>query len=172
MHDVPILHHILLAFHPELSCFLDFLLGLVQKEVLTVVHLRLDEAFLKVRVDDSGSLGCLVPCAERPRPVLIGTCGKEGAHPKRMIGTADELVQARLLQSYRLQELTLLLLGLQHSDFRLNLAADDHHFRSFSLGDGPHCLYILILFYNAVLIDVADIDDRLEGDEMQVRDHG
>ena len=161
MHDVTVLHHVLLAFHPEFSCFLYLLFGLVQKKVFTIEHLCLDEALFEVRMDDTGGLGGLVACMECPRTVFIRAGSKEGTHSQRMVGTADELVQPGFLQPHRLKELALLFLGLQHGNLRFNLAADDHHFRSLGFGDGSYGLDIFILLYDAVFIDVAYIDDPI-----------
>src|SRR3989338_10323587 len=57
VHDIPILHDILLAFYPHLAGIFRALLALVFHEIVIGDHLGADEAALEIVVNHGGSLG-------------------------------------------------------------------------------------------------------------------
>ena len=67
MHDIPIMHHILLPFQAHLARFLGALLAFESYELIIGDDFGPDEAFLKIGMDDSGRFGCSVSYVDGPR---------------------------------------------------------------------------------------------------------
>ncbi len=105
MHDIPVLDQVLLAFYTQFARLFDFLFRTVGKQILTMIHLSLDEALLEICMDHSGGLGCFGSLLECPGPVLVGTCGKKGTQTKRFVAGFNKPVQSRLFESSCLKEL-------------------------------------------------------------------
>src|SRR4051812_5797048 len=91
--DVPILHHVVLAFDPQLARLPDFLLASMRLQVREVIDLGPDEALLEVGVDHAGRLGRGGTDGDGPRADLF-LAGREVAlkaqHAIRLAGEDGE----------------------------------------------------------------------------------
>ena len=78
LHDVTVVHHIVLAFHADLAGGLRGGHGASFDQVVVGDDLGLDEALLEVRVDDAGGLVGGVALVDRPGARFLLACGQVG----------------------------------------------------------------------------------------------
>ena len=64
MHDVAVLHYVILTFHGHFAGFFDFHLGLVLLIIGQLDDLGADEALLEIGVDDAGGGGRFVAAVD------------------------------------------------------------------------------------------------------------
>ena len=94
--DVPVPHHVLLAFDRELPRVAAFRFAAELHVVLPPDDLGLDEALLEVGVDDAGRLRRSRPLDRRPGADLDLAGGEECLQPEELVPSADDRVEARL----------------------------------------------------------------------------
>lgn len=75
---VAVLHHIVLAFHANLTFFAGSCYTAVCHEVVVVDDFGADKATFKVRVNLAGGLRCRGALGNRPSAAFIRTGGQEG----------------------------------------------------------------------------------------------
>ena len=170
VHDVSIAHFILLPFDPELPGFPHLLFAAVVEQVVAMVHLGFDKPLLEVSMDDSCGLWRLVPRVECPCAVLIASGGEERPQSQSPVSRVYELVESRLLQPHGFQEFRAIFRRIERRNLRFDLSADHHGRGMFGLCYGPHGPDKIVLFADSILVHVADVDHRLEGDQVQVVD--
>ena len=85
MHDVAVVHHVLLALQTQLAGLLGALLAAELDEVLVGGHLGSDEATLKVGMDDAGGLRCGSPDRDGPGTHFLHTGGKVGLQTEQLV---------------------------------------------------------------------------------------
>ena len=121
MHDVAVLHDIILALDSEFAGGAAGKLGLERDEVIVLYDLGADETLLEVGVDDSGGLRGLVALVDGLGADLIGAGGEECMEVEQRVGGLDEPHHARLLKSELFKEHLPFLVGLKLGDVGLNL---------------------------------------------------
>ena len=99
MHDVSVLHHVVLTFHTHLAGFADGGFRTVLDVVLILDDLRADEALLEVRVDDAGTLWCLPSAAERPGLHFHLARRDEGLQREQVVDGLDEAIATALRET-------------------------------------------------------------------------
>ena len=123
-------------------------------------------------MDDACSLRSLGSGLECPGTVLIGTGGEEGPQTQGGIGFTDQGVHAAFLQAHLREELRPVIGAVHGGDLSLNLAADGRHGATALCGNLLDRLHVIIVLTDRVLVDVADVDDGLHRDQMQIGYHG
>ena len=105
LHDVAVLHDVVLALHAGLA--LGARLGdrAGGDEVGERDDLGLDEAALEVGVDDARGLRGLPALVDRPRARLLRAGGEVRLQAERVEADAGELVEARLVLAGRREQL-------------------------------------------------------------------
>ena len=78
MHDVAVLHDIILAFGPHLARVLGGLFAAQCDEIIIGDGLGADEAALEIGVDDARRLRRLGAAMHGPGPRFLGADGEEG----------------------------------------------------------------------------------------------
>src|SRR5690554_2451671 len=97
LHDVAVLHDVLLALHAHLALGLGLGHGAGGDEVVEGDDLGLDEAALEVGVDDAGRLRGGRALGDRPGASLLRPGGEVRLQPEGVEADPCELVQARLV---------------------------------------------------------------------------
>ena len=105
MHDVAILHQILLTFHTQLASLAHSSLAAILDVVVVLDDLGTDESLLEVGMDHTGTLWSLPALAVSPCLHLHRTSGDECLKVEQRIDGLDEAVASALLQSHVLKEL-------------------------------------------------------------------
>ena len=94
LHDVAVLHDVVLAFDARLAGGLGVGHRTCGDQVVEADDLGLDEAALEVGVDDAGSLGGGGALADGPGARFLRTCGQVGLQSQGVEAYACQLVQA------------------------------------------------------------------------------
>src|SRR5947209_3202985 len=137
VHNVAVLHDVLLSFHSEDALPAGSCLRAVREQIVPADHLRLDESALEVRVDDAGRLRRSGAFADHPGAAFVLPRGEVALQAEEVETGPDELVETRLGEAEVGEELLSLLFG-KLLDLRLDLAADGYGPRAFRLGEGLH----------------------------------
>ena len=111
MHDVAILHDVVLALDTHLASFTDCGLRTVAYIVIVLDDLCADETLLKVGVDDTSALRSFPTATEGPSLHLHLAGGDEGLQTQQRVDGIDEAVTAALAEPHILQEHLLLLVA-------------------------------------------------------------
>ena len=98
MHDIAVLHYIVLAFDGNLARLAAFCFAAQGNIVVVFDNLCTDKATLEVRVDNTRSLRSFHSFLESLRTTFFGTCGEESLEAKQAVGGLDEAVDTTLLQ--------------------------------------------------------------------------
>src|SRR5690606_4706994 len=117
---VAVLDDVLLPLDAQLALLAQRRLRAGLHPILPGGDLGPDEAPLEVGVDHAGGARRLPSGADGPGAGLLRTDGEEGAQAEELVARADELVQAGLAQSDRLEKARPLL-GGKLLDLRLQL---------------------------------------------------
>ena len=104
VHDVAVLYDIVLALDAHLARLADGGLRAIVDIIVVLDDLGTDEAFLKVGVDDAGTLRSLPAFLVGPRLHLHLAGGDERLEVQQGVGLLDEAVDATLLQAQLLEE--------------------------------------------------------------------
>src|SRR5574338_1272265 len=99
VHNVPVLHHVLLALGAHLARLLGPLLALEGDEVVEGDRLGADEAAFAIGVDHTGGLGRGVALVDGPGTDFLDAGGEVGLQTQEVVAGTDEAVKARLLQT-------------------------------------------------------------------------
>ena len=99
MHDVSVLHDIVLTLDGYLACLSAFCLRAKGDVVVVFDDFGTYKATLEVRVDNARCLRCFHSFLECPCTALLGTCGEEGLEAEQAICGLDEAVDAALLEA-------------------------------------------------------------------------
>src|SRR5690606_23530805 len=160
VHDVAVLHDVLLALHPQLP--LGARVGDAARlhQVLVAHHLGADEAALEVGVDLAGRLRRLGAALDGPGAHLLLAGREEGDEPQRVVAGADEALEAGALEAHVGEE-RLRLLGLELRELLLDARRDDDDVGVLLRGHGADALDVLVAVDDVVLGHVAHVDDRL-----------
>ena len=119
-------------------------------------------------MDLAGGLRRGVSDPDGPGAGLLAARGEEALEAQELVACPDDAVESRLLKPEVLHEL--LPVSLVHaSELRLGLGADGNNDCSLGLGDALHDVQVLVVL-EAVIGDVRDVHDRLQGKELQVAD--
>ena len=98
VHDVSVLHDVVLALDRHATSLLDSRLRAVVDVVLILNHLSTYEATLEVGVYDARTLRSLASLDKSPGTALISSSRKEGLEIEQLVGCTDQTVDTRLLQ--------------------------------------------------------------------------
>ena len=90
---VAILHHIVLAFHANLTFFAGSSYTAVGHEVIVVDDFGADKATFKVRVNLAGGLRCRGALGNRPSTAFIGASGQECLQAQEIKGSLNQTVK-------------------------------------------------------------------------------
>ena len=161
MHDVAILHDILLAFHREFSCLAHSSLGAIFDVVVVLDDLGTDEALLEVCVDDPGTLRSLPALVIGPRLHLHLACRDEGFEIKQCISRLDEACHARFLKADLGEEHLTVLIGVQLRDVGLSLSGHNKQFGILFLDGLAHLVNISVSIDGTSLVHVAHVEHGL-----------
>ena len=172
MHDVAVLDDVFLAFHAHLAGGTNGGFRLILDEVVILDDLGADETFLEVAVDHTGGLRRLVSLADGPGAALVRTGGEESLQAQQAVGALDQADDAGLFQTQFFQEHLTVFVILDFGDIRLGLRGDDQDFRVLLLDGFPDRVDICVALGGGGFIDIADIHDRLVGQQVQVLGHG
>ena len=116
-------------------------------------------------MDDAGTLRGLPAFVVGPGFHLHFAGGNECFQVQQFIDSLDEAVAAALLQAQVFEEHLLLLVGFQLCNICLGLSGDDHQLGVFILDGFAHLLHIGIACGGGGIIDVADVEHGLGGEE-------
>ena len=158
MHDVAVLDHVLLALDAQLTCGLAAGLAAQLHVIVVAGNLGLDEAALKVGVDDAGGLGSLGANADGPRPDLHGASGEVALQAKQLVCCLSKRLQAGVLKPQGLQVLSGLL-WIKISQLSLDTCANR---------DGLNAVNNRSRLGEHVLVNVCDVQDWLHGKQEEV----
>src|SRR5262249_9495181 len=125
LHDVPVLHDVVLALEAGPAGGARRCDGARGDGVVEGGDLGLDEALLEVGVGDAGGLRGLPALADRPGARLLGTGGEIGLQAERVEADARELVEARLVLAGHGEELRGLLRG-EVDELGLDLRVEEY----------------------------------------------
>ena len=168
VHDVTVLHDVLLALDADFAGVAAGLLRAERHVVVVLDDLGADESPFEVGVDDAGRLGSLHAADVGPGARLVGACGEEGLEVEQPVGRLDEARHARLLESEVFKEHLALLVALQFGDVGLGGGGDDEHLGLLVGDGGAHRLGIGVARRGALFIDVAYVEHRLVGQQVEV----
>ena len=120
-------------------------------------------------MDDTRSLGSLHTLHKCPSAALVSTCSEERLEVEQFVCRLDKTSYARLLKTHILQEHLTLLVILQLGDISLGSSSYDKHLGILIGNSRLHSLGVSIARYGRGLIHVADIQYRLIGQKVKVR---
>lgn len=144
MHDVPILHHILLAFHTQLSGFAHGCFAAILDIILILDDLCPDKPFLEIRMDNAGALRCFPSLAIGPCLYFHLSGSDEGFEVQQAVDSFNQTVATALFQSQVFEEHLFFLVCLQFGNIGLGLGGDDDKFGILALDGFAHLLYVLV----------------------------
>ena len=121
MHDVTVLHDIVLAFGGQLTRSAASGFATQCDEIGVFDNFRTNETAFKIRMDNTGTLRCFSSGFEGPSPHLVGTGGKECTEVQQRICRFDKAVDATLLQAYFFEEHLSLFVSLEFGNLAFNL---------------------------------------------------
>ena len=121
-------------------------------------------------MDDAGGLGRLHSPAESPGTALVGTGREERLQIQQFIGRFNQTRHARLLQADLFEEHLALLVLVQLGDVGLGSCGDDQHLGPLVGNGGLDGPGMFVTRHGALLIDVADVEHRFVGQQVQVGD--
>ena len=104
MHHISVLHDIFLTLYTHLSGSTYSRLRLIFDKIIVADNLGTDKTLFKIRVDNSGRLGCLISFVNRPGTALVCSCSKESLKSEKMICALDKPDNSGLLKSHFLKE--------------------------------------------------------------------
>ena len=168
MHDVAVLHYIILALDRELASLAHSSLRTVLHVVVVLDYLGADEALLEVGVDDAGTLRSLPALVVCPRLHLHLAGGDECLQVEQVVSLLDETVHAALLKAQLLKEHLLVLVSLERCDVLLGLRSDDEHLRTLVLCYLRNLLRVLVAALCRRLVYVAHVEHGLGGEQEEV----
>ena len=168
MHDVAVLHYIILALDRELACLTHSSLRTVLHVVVVLDYLGADEALLEVGVDDAGTLRSLPALVVCPRLHLHLAGGDECLQVEQVVSLLYETVHAALLKTQLLKEHLLVLVSLERCDVLLGLRSDDEHLRTLVLCYLRNLLRVLVAALCRRLVYVAHVEHGLGGEQEEV----
>ena len=166
MHDVPVLHHIVLAFKPHLAGVLGALLALRDDEIVIGDGFGPDEALLEIGMDDAGGLRRGGARWDRPGTRLLRPDGEEGDQAEQLIASANEPVETGFVEAEGFKKFGPFRFR-QGRDLAFDMGGDDDAFGAFGgcpLGDAGR---MGIALGGRPFIDIADIENRLRGQEVE-----
>ena len=170
MHDVAVLHDVLLAFDADLARVAAGFFRTQRHVVVVFDHFGADESLLEIGVDDAGRLRGLHAADVGPCARLVGAGGEERFEVEQFVGRFDQALDARLFETEIFEEHLPLLVALQLGDVGFGGGGDDEHF-GFFVGDGrTDRLGVGVARGGALLIDVADVQHRFVGQQVEVGD--
>ena len=121
MHDVAVLHHIVLSFHTHLAGFANGSFRTILYIVLILNDFRTNEALLEVCVDDAGTLRSLPTSAESPGfHFHFASCNK-GLQGEQVVDGFDEAIATALRKTEVFQEHLFFLVSLEFCNVRFRL---------------------------------------------------
>ena len=99
MHDVAVLHDIILALEPHLSGIARTGFAAARHVIVVGDGFGADEAALEIGVDDARGLRRLGAAGHRPGARLLRPGSEEGYEIKQPVAGADQAIEARLLEA-------------------------------------------------------------------------
>ena len=168
MHNVAVLHHIVLPLYGYLARFAAFGFGSQGHVVVVLDHLGTYETPLKVGVYDACRLGSFHAFLESPRAALLGARSQEGLQIQQTVGGLDEAAHAALLEAQVFKEHLLLFVALEFRNIGLDGGSHNKHLGILVTHGRLHSVDILVATDNRFLIHIADVEHRLGGEEHQV----
>ena len=128
-----------------------------------------NEAALEVAVDFAGRLGRLGTLVDGPGARFLGAAGEKGLQVEQFISGADDAREAGLFQPHFGQEFHFLL-AVHADEVALDRGGDDHRLGALGLGLFEHARGKCIALGGGVFLDIADIQDRLGGEQLRLRE--
>ena len=119
-------------------------------------------------MNHSGTLGSLAATAVGPCTHLLRSGSEERLKIEELIGSTNEAIYTRLLQSYLVEEHLALLVGVKFSNFALGLCCHNQNLSALVLHSLAHLIHIFVALYGTVVIYVAHIEHRLVGEQEEV----
>ena len=116
-------------------------------------------------MNDTGALRRFPASAIGPSLHFHLAGGDEGLEFEHVVGGFDETVAAALFQAGVLQEHLTFFVGLQLGDVCLSLCGKHEHFGVFVFHRLAHLFDIVVAGGGGGFIDVADVEDRLRGQQ-------
>ena len=92
MHDITVLHDVILAFQTQFSSLFCAMLPLVADEIVVSDHLGANKALLEISVNLSGGLWCGGTNVRRPGADLFYPGGEIGLQLEKLVSGADYAV--------------------------------------------------------------------------------
>ena len=173
MHDIAVLNDIILAFDAHFSGRSDRRLRLILDEVVILDHLGPDKAFFEVGMDDARRLRRLVSPMDCPGPALVGSGGEEGLESEEVVGSLDEPDDAGLMEPHLFEEHLPVFVVLHLGNFGFGAGGDHEDLGVLVLDGFADGVHILVAADGGGVVDVADIHDRLVGQQEEiVRERG
>src|SRR5689334_17279746 len=112
MHDVAVLHHVVLALETQLPGLSALGFAAEPDEVVEGDDFRADEPALDVAVDAPGGLARGRPATDRPRATLVLARGEKAHEIEQGVARADEAI-ARALRQPEIREERLAIAGVE-----------------------------------------------------------
>ena len=145
MHDVPVLHHVVLTLHGQFTRFAYGGFATIFYIVVVLDDFRTDETFLEVRMDDAGALRSLPALAVGPCLDFHLSGGDECLQVQELVDGFDEAVasaflQAKVFQEH--QEHLFFLVSFQFGNVGFRLGGDDDEFGVFPFNGLAHLFHV------------------------------
>ena len=168
MHDITVLHDVILTFDAHLAGFANGCFRAIADVIVVLDDLSTDETLLEVGVNDAGTLWSLPATLVGPSLYFHLSGRDKGLEIQQFVGLFDEAVDATLLQTQLFEEELLVLVGLQFGDVFLGFGCDDHHFGTFFAGNLLYPTAISIAILGRSLVDVAHVEHGFRGQKEQL----
>ena len=168
MHDVAILHHIVLALDTHLACLANSSLRTILDIVVIFDNLSTDEALFEVGVDNTSTLRSLPAFLIRPGLHLHLTSSDESLEVQQGISLLDEAVHTTLLQSQFFEEHQLVLVAVEFSNILFRLSSYDHSLSAFFLSQSLNALGEVVTRLGISLAYVADVEHGFGSEQEQI----
>ena len=165
--DVAVLDDVFLTFRTEQALFFYGLFAAESEKVVAAVAIGLDEAALKIGVDDTGCAWGLGAAHDGPGADLLHAGRKVGDQVQQPVTGVDEPVETGFGEAEVGEELAALV-GFEQGDFGLERAADAHDLGTFFGGASLYLCGMGVAGHQRALIDIGDIEHGFCGDEVQV----
>lgn len=170
VHDVAVLNHVVLTFDPEAAGLAHGVFTSERDVVVVLYNLGTYEALLEVGVYYAGAARSLAAAYESPGAHFVGACGKERLEVKQSIRRTDKARYTAFLQTYALQKLTALLVGVEFGNLAFGLRGDNHQRRALCGNGLAHGIDIGIAVHGRCVVDVAHVQDRLGRQQEKLAD--
>ena len=162
MHNVAVLHHIILTFDAQLTSSLGASLTAKLDVVIVGNRLGTDEAALKVGVNDASCLGGGVADVDGPGLDLHLARREVGLQAQQVVGSLGQTAETRLFQA-KVSQVHGRVFLIKLSELALDLGAQRQRLDAADFGKVGRDL---------VLVDVCKHHDGLHGHEVQVVEVG